>query len=78
MSGNWRKESQKILRPTKTYISNSCRWHRLIKKEEKKLITEGDHHAHLILDANEIKSDLHVLAEEIEQKLVRLEKQSLK
>ena len=44
------------------------------KEEEKKLITEGDEHPQLILDANEITSDLHVLAEEIEQKLVKLEK----
>ena len=44
------------------------------KEEEKRLITEGDKHAQLILDANEITSDLHGLAEEIEQKLVKLEK----
>ena len=44
------------------------------KEEEKKLITEGDEHAQLILDANEITSDLHVLAKEIEQKIVKLEK----
>ena len=44
------------------------------KEEEKKLITEGDEYAQFILDANEITSDLHVLAEEIEQKLVKLEK----
>ena len=48
------------------------------KKEEKKLITEGDEHVQFILDANEISSDLYVFAEEIEQKLVKLEKQSLK
>ena len=44
------------------------------KEEEKKLITEGDEHAQLILEGNEITSDSHVLAEEIEQKLVKLEK----
>ena len=44
------------------------------KEEEKKLITEEDEHAQLIHDANEITSDLHVFAEEIEQKLVKLEK----
>ena len=44
------------------------------KEEEKKLITERDRHAHLILDANEITSDLHVLAKQIEQKLIKLEK----
>ena len=44
------------------------------KEEEEKLITEGDKHAQLILDANEITSDLHVLAKEIKQKLVKLEK----
>ena len=48
------------------------------KKEEKKLITEGDEHVQFILDVNEISSDLYVFAEEIEQKLVKLEKQSLK
>ena len=44
------------------------------KKEEKKLITEGDEHAQLTPDVNEITPDLHVLAEGIEQKLVKLEK----
>ena len=44
------------------------------KEEKKNLITEGDEHVQLILDANEITSDLHVLAEEIEQKLLKLEK----
>ena len=44
------------------------------REEEKKLITEGEEHAQLILDANEITSNLRVLAEEMEQKLVKLEK----
>ena len=44
------------------------------EEEEKKLSTEGEEHAQLILDVNEITSDLHVLAEKMEQKLVKLKK----
>ena len=72
-----RKLEGRILKNLETYKNLHQQLMQLAqtdKEEEKKLITEGDEHTQLILDVNEITSDLHVLAEEIEQKLVKLEK----